>query len=90
MKSRTRLWAALVIGLTSLIVLGGRDPVRVLPTSAQRFVAYYQAFGASDAKAGPWQRVLFSFAMASSPSGKPEGAGAGHRPRPSRPMPTAF
>ena len=67
-RHRTKLLAALAIGFLSLIVLRGAEPVRALPAQAQRFVQYYKAFGASEAKLRPWQRVWFSLAMAGSPT----------------------
>jgi len=83
MTQRIKFAGALVIAFASLIVLRSGDPVRMLPDSAQRFVRYYQAAGASEAKAGPLSRVLYSLAMVNYPSRRPEKrAGASRRPHP--------
>jgi hypothetical protein len=82
MRQRTRFAAVLVVAFASVIVLRSGDPVGMLPAPAQRFVRYYQAAGASEAKAGPFRRVLYSLAMASSPSRRPERAEAKSRPHP--------
>jgi hypothetical protein len=82
MTQRTKFTAALVIGFASLVVLRSGDPVRMLPAPAQRFVRYYQAAGASEAKAGVLRRVLFSLAMANYPLQSPQRAGAKSRPQP--------
>jgi len=91
MRHRTKLLAALAVGFLSLIVLGGGDPVRTLPIQAQRFVQYYKTFGDSEAKLRPWQRVLFSLAMAGSPTGRPAQGTEGQRsPRPEPNTATIF
>ena len=88
MKSPTKLGTVLAIGFTSLVLLRTPDPLRALPTPAQRFVEYYRALESSDTRVGPWQRVLFSLAMASSSSVRPGGAGASERLRSARTQPT--
>jgi hypothetical protein len=82
MTQRTKFVAVLVVAFASLIVLRSGDPVRMLPSPAQRFVRYYQAVGASEAKSGPLRRVLYSLAMASRVSRQPERVETMSRPHP--------
>jgi len=82
MTRRTKFAAALAIGFAGLIMVGTGDPIRALPASAQRFVRYYQAAGASETQASPLRRVLFSLAMANYASRNPQRAGTRSRPHP--------
>ncbi len=83
MPQRIKFAGALVIAFASLMVLRSDDPLRMLPDSAQRFVRYYQAAGASEAKAGALSRVFYSLAMANYPSRRGEKrAGTTSRPHP--------
>lgn len=72
MKPRIITMAVLGAGLMAATAWRGGLPVDTLAGHAQRFVTYYRAMENSDPQIGPWQRVLYSIALAGAPSAQGE------------------